>query len=194
MPPILGPQDGNHRPSTAGIAHTPHTTVHSQDPHFRDEYRRLATHFPRPVAVLGVRHARSWHAITVDSFIDVSYDPPTMAVSVYSGSRMAESLAAARAFALSVLTAEQKAIAQWLGEPGQPLYGVLDSVDTVQAPSGAPLIAGCAAWFDLQIVRTVEIATHDLVVGTVTAVGPAPTAPPAPLLRWAEEYRRPAPR
>ena len=59
-------------------------------PSFVDAYRSAAQDIPRPVAVLGCTRGSSRYAITVDSFMDVSYDPPTMAVSVYSGSRRAQ--------------------------------------------------------------------------------------------------------
>lgn len=114
-------------------------------------------------------------------------------MSVYSGSRMADSLDTAEACTLSVLTTEQKHIAQWLGEPAQPLHGVLDTVDTVDSPSGGPIITGCAVWFDLKVLDRLTVATHDLIVGEVTALRSASTAPP-PLVHWAGSYHRPAPR
>ncbi|WP_291793998.1 flavin reductase family protein [Brevibacterium sp.] len=182
MAPILDPSARRHASPATEVAHT------------AEEYRRLAGLFPRPVAVLGTTRHGLRQAITVDSFLDVSYDPPTMAVSVYSGSRMAETLESAETCALSILTAEQKGIAQWLGEPGQPLRGLLDSVDTLDAPSGSPVISGCAAWFDLRIVQRLTAATHDLLVGEVTAMGPQSAPPVPPLVHWADDYHRPAPR
>lgn len=106
---------------------------------------------------------------------------------------MADSLESAAACTLSVLTAEQKHIAQWLGEPAQPLRGVLDTVETVDAPSGCPIVKDCAAWFDLRILDRVSVATHDLIVGEVTALQSSGTAVP-PLVHWAGSYHRPAPR
>lgn len=163
------------------------------DPAFVDAYRSTAQDFPRPVAVIACRRGSARHAITVDSFLDVSYDPPTMAVSIYGGSRMAESLELTDTCTLSVLSAEQKRIAQWLGEPAQPLRGVLDSIETVEAPSGGPVIAHSVAWFDLRIVERVTAETHELLICRVEACSSAGTTPP-PLLHWAGEYHRPAPR
>ena len=163
------------------------------DPAFVDAYRSTAQDFPRPVAVVGCRRGNAQQAITVDSFLDVSYDPPTMALSVYGGSRMAESLELTDSCTLSVLSAEQKGIAQWLGEPAQPLHGILDSIDTVDAPSGGPVIAHCVAWFDLRIIERVPAATHDLLIGRVEACSTRAT-PPQPLVHWAGRYHRPAPR
>lgn len=163
------------------------------DPAFVDAYRSAAQDFPRPVGVVGCRRGKAQHAITVDSFLDVSYDPPTMALSVYGGSRMAESLELTDSCTLSVLSADQKGIAQWLGEPAQPLHGVLDSIDTVDAPSGGPIIAQCSAWFDLRIFEKVTAATHDLLICRVEACSTRANPPP-PLVHWAAEYHRPAPR
>ncbi|MFB9776265.1 flavin reductase family protein [Brevibacterium otitidis] len=149
-------------------------------------YRQTAGQMVRPVAVVACLRGRQPHAITVDSFLDVSYDPPTMAVSVYSGSRMMESLDIADAMTISVLAAEQKNIAQWLGEPGQPLYGLLDTVPTAAAPSGVPYIRGAAAVFDCRIVDCLEVATHTLVVGEVLTC--AERAGARPLARWQDGY------
>lgn len=149
-------------------------------------YRQVAGQMVRPVAVVACLRGRQPHAVTVDSFLDVSYDPPTMAVSIYSGSRMMESLEIAEAMTISVLAAEQKNVAQWLGEPGQPLYGVLDTVPTHAAPSGVPYIAGAAAVFDCQITNRLEIATHTLVVGEARSC--AETVGVRPLARWQDDY------
>lgn len=162
------------------------------DPSFIDAYRSAAQDIPRPVGVLACSLGSARYAITVDSFLDVSYDPPTMALSVYSGSRMAEQLESVDTCALSILASRQKGIAQWLGEPGQPVRGLLDPLDTAEAPSGSPVISGAVAWFDLRVAQRVEIATHTLLAATVTAVGSRHGS--EPLIHWADAYHRPAPR
>jgi flavin reductase (DIM6/NTAB) family NADH-FMN oxidoreductase RutF len=154
------------------------------DPSFIDAYRSAAQDIPRPVGVLACSLGSARYAITVDSFLDVSYDPPTMALSVYSGSRMAEQL--------SILASQQKGIAQWLGEPGQPVRGLLDPLDTAEAPSGSPVVSGAVAWFDLRITQRVEVATHTILAAAVTAVGSRHGSDP--LVHWADAYHRPAPR
>src|SRR5690625_7638172 len=57
-----------------------------------ERYRELSDDIAAAVAVVSATRGKAMHAITVDSFLDVSYDPPTMAVSIYSGSRMMETL------------------------------------------------------------------------------------------------------
>lgn len=164
-------------------------------PGFVDGYRGLAAEISRGVAVLTCLRAGRPQGITVDSFLDVSWDPPTMAVSVYSGSRMMEALERADAWALSVLSAEQKGTAQWLGEPGQPLHGVLDPVPTDLSPGGLPVVAGALAYFELALTQRVELATHTLVVGEVRACGTAGAQGTGrPLIRFGEGYGTFAPR
>ena len=65
---------------------------------------------------------------------------PTMAVSVYSGSRMMETLETSSHFAISLLNSDQRDISERLGASGQPLYGSLKGIDTFPAPqAGQPV-------------------------------------------------------
>ncbi len=153
---------------------------------FSDAYRSAAAAIAAPVAVLTCERPAGLTGITVSSFLDVSYDPPTMAVSIYSGSRMMEALDAAQMFTLSVLAADQKGIAQWLGEPGQPSYGLFSSIATVPGLSGPAHIAGCAAYFEVAIEQRFDVATHTLLAGPVRACAADPAA--RPLLRWGDGY------
>ncbi len=168
------------------------------DADFVEGYRSVSDDLAAHVGVLTCMRGSRPHAIAVDSYMDVSYGPPTMAVSVYSGSRMQESLDMADGFVLNLLAEDQKSVAQWLGEPGQPLYGLLDSVPTFTTASGRVAIAGSIAWFDCDSVTEHEIATHTLSVGAVRvfgrpgrpsfATGTSVSGRPGPLLRWAGEY------
>lgn len=171
--------------AAASASHPVSTPDHTG---FVDAYRALGGLSPTGVSVLSCRRGGRPQAITVASYLDVSYDPPTMAVSVYSGSRMMEALEVADTCVLSVLAQSQKGIAQWLGTPGQPSYGILDGVATHPSPAGDPVIAGCVAYFELAITQRIEIATHVLVAGPVTACA-AGAADDAPLVRVDGDYR-----
>ena len=194
--PAGGPSAAPADPSPASPeAHLPGRSASVGDPGFVDAYRGLAAEISRSVAVLTCLRAGKPQAITVDSFLDVSWDPPTMAVSVYSGSRMMEALERADSWALSVLSAQQKGTAQWLGEPGQPLHGVLDPVPTFRSPGGLPIVAEAPVWFELALTQRLEVATHTLIVGEVRACGTAGARGTGrPLIRFGEGYGTFAPR
>ena len=155
-----------------------------------ERYRELSDDIAAAVAVVSAKRGGAAHAITVDSFLDVSYDPPTMAVSVYSGSRMMETLEMTDHFAISVLSAEQRDISERLGASGQPLYGALSGIDTFPGPrSGQPILSHSVAWFELRMTEIVQVATHSLVVGEVVALGAGPgSGQLQPLLRWRKAY------
>ncbi len=161
-----------------------------------ERYRELSDDIAAAVAVVSARRGTTAHAITVDSFLDVSYDPPTMAVSIYSGSRMMETLETSEHFAISVLASEQRDLSERLGATGQPLYGALAGVDHSPAPrSGQPIIGGAVAWFELRTVDILTVATHSLVVGEVVALGASPgSGQSRPLLRWRKAYGTIGPR
>lgn len=136
-----------------------------------DRYRSLSDEIAASAAVITVSARAGLQAITVDSYLDVSYDPPTMAVCVYAGSRISEALDVADTLTLSVLADDQKSIAQRLGEPGQPAYGRLASIPTEPGTDGPDHIKGCVAYFELELTKTVDIATHTLYVGRVAMCG-----------------------
>ena len=152
----------------------------------QQEYRALTGHLTLSTAVLSVSHRSNLRAITVTSFMDVSYDPPTMAVAVYEGSRMSDALSMADTMTLSVLAAGQKHIAQWLGQPGQPEYGLLTQIPFVDGTAGPAHVEGCATWFEMRIVKCLTVATHEVSFGQVVACGGSATA--SPLLYQGGDY------
>ena len=163
------------------------------DDSLRERYRELSDDIAAAVAVVSATRGSALHAITVDSFLDVSYDPPTMAVSVYSGSRMMETLETSSHFAISLLNSDQRDISERLGASGQPLYGSLKGIDTFPAPqAGQPVLADAIAWFELELtevhpgvtVEQVQKATGwDLAVAEDVQQTQAPTAEAVRLLR-----------
>ena len=160
------------------------------DDSLTERYRELSDDIAAAVAVVSATRGSALHAITVDSFLDVSYDPPTMAVSVYSGSRMMETLETSTHFAISLLNSDQRDISERLGASGQPLYGSLKGIDTFPAPqAGQPVLTDAIAWFELELTQVLEVATHNIVVGEVVSMGAGAEAGTSrPLLRWRKAY------
>ncbi|TSI18458.1 flavin reductase family protein [Brevibacterium aurantiacum] len=161
-----------------------------------ERYRELSDDIAAAVAVISAKRGNALHAITVDSFLDVSYDPPTMAVSIYGGSRMMETLETSEHYAISLLNSSQRDISERLGASGQPLYGSLKGIDTFPAPhSGQPVLTNAIAWFELRTTEVLEVATHSLVVGEVVSLGAgANSSKDKPLLRWRKAYGSIGPR
>lgn len=157
----------------------------------RETYKLLGTQAAKGVAVVSAVH-RGWDtAVTVTDLLSVSYDPPTMLVSLYSLSRMAEAVAETGAWGISLLAAGQLGVADALGHEGAPLIGLLQNVPHFRREAGAPaLIRGALAWFELRTVAAHDAATHTLFVGEVTAMGRGHSGPATPLVRFRSGYLR----
>jgi Conserved protein/domain typically associated with flavoprotein oxygenases, DIM6/NTAB family len=157
----------------------------------RDEYRSLTASAARGVAVVSAVQGRWDHAVPVTDFLSVSYDPPTMLVSLYSLSRIAEAVAGAERWGISLLAAGQAAVVARLGEEGGPLDGLLAQVPHFRRAEGGPaFIGGALSWFELRTTAMHEAATHTLVVGEVTAMGRAGDFGAKPLVRFQAGYLR----
>ena len=157
-----------------------------------EAYRLLAADIASGVAVVAARHRRRDVAATVTGFLDVSYDPPTMLVSLFEEGRICDAVESSGAWTLSVLRRDQEGVANWLASPGNPVEGLLARVPFRRAPHcGAPVLAGALAWFELSTVAVHTAATHRIVVGEVTAMGRAVAEGDAddPLVHFARGYR-----
>ncbi|GAB3037743.1 flavin reductase family protein [Parafrigoribacterium mesophilum] len=153
-------------------------------------YQWLNGRTAKGVGIISCVHRGHDYAATVTDFLSVSYDPPTMLVSLYSLSRIAEAVDASGIWTLSLLTGAQRPIADALSEAGAPLVALLDNVPHFRREAGSPaIIADALAWFELRTVAAHPVATHTLVVGEVSWMGRFAGAPPDPLVRYESEYR-----
>ena len=158
-----------------------------------EEYRRLSAEQGTSVAIVSTRLHKRDYAATVSAYLSVSYDPPTLLVSLYAESRIAVAVAESGTWALSLLTAEQKAQANWLASPGTPIEGLLSQVDFRRGPvTGNAVIAGALVYFEVETTDILTAATHLLVVGQVVSMGEdAPwTKDLSPLIHYGGDYRR----
>lgn len=157
-----------------------------------DAYRLLAGDIAAGTAVVATRQHGRDLAATVTGFLDVSYDPPTMLVSLYADGRIGEAVGESGGWALSLLSGRHEGTANWLASPGNPVHGLLSQVPFRRAPaSGAAVIEGAIAWFDLRTTAVHAVATHLVVVGEVVAMGGGddPAADNDPLVHFSRAYR-----
>ncbi|WP_125614152.1 flavin reductase family protein [Specibacter cremeus] len=157
------------------------------------EYRRLGAEAAASVAVVCTSWRGRDYAATVSAHLSVSYDPPTLLVSLYEGSRIAAAVTGAGHWTLSLLAAGQRRTANWLASPGSPVEGLMESVEFRRGRvTGSPVIDGALAWFELETTAVHPAATHLLVVGAVVGMGERGAGQPGegPLLHYGGEYHR----
>lgn len=154
----------------------------------QDEYRRLSDLLAVGLAVVSTRQGSYDLAVTVDSYLDLSYDPPTMLVSLYGLSRAAEAVEEAGHCCLSLLAADQHHLADRFGTPAAPLHGMLAGLEVTRTADGDAILPGALAHFALRIDQAVDAATHRLLIGPVVELGEG-RGEAAPAVRFAGEKR-----
>jgi len=152
------------------------------------EYRRLSDLIAVGLAVVSTRQGSHDVAVTVDSYLDLSYDPPTMLVALYGMSRVAEAAEESGHFCLSVLAADQQHLADRFGTPGTPLIGLFSGLEITRTADGDAILPGALAHFAIRVQQAVDAATHRLLIGPVVGQG-AGRLEIGPAVRFAAEKR-----
>jgi len=112
------------------------------------------------------------HAMTANSFTSVSLDPPLVLVCVDRGAVMHRVLDATGYFAVSVLGADQEAVAKHFADRWRPLgMAQFEGIDWRPGRmTGAPLITGAIAAFECEVWRTYDGGDHTIFVGSLLSV------------------------
>ena len=141
-----------------------------------EAYRLAMSRMASGVCVVSARAGSVDLAITATSVVSVSLEPPTVLFCVHADARLAEVVESGGDWAVSILSADATAAADWLASPGRPAVGQLDRIAHHRGDhSGAALLDAAAAWVECRTEWTKEAGSHLVVVGQVlgTAVAPA---------------------
>jgi flavin reductase (DIM6/NTAB) family NADH-FMN oxidoreductase RutF len=135
-------------------------------------FRRVAGRFATGVTVLAVHTPEGPFGMTANSFTTVSLDPGLVLVCLGERARIRESLLAAGHFAVSVLSAGQRATALRFARSDRPI-GAAAFADDAWAPApvgGDPVLLDGTAWFDCAVRDVHPAGDHLIVVGEVRAL------------------------
>jgi flavin reductase (DIM6/NTAB) family NADH-FMN oxidoreductase RutF len=128
---------------------------------------------------------RPW-GMTVTAFASVSAEPPTILVSLGSATTSERAITATRSFGVSILAAEQLAVARFGSAPGAARF--LESfVDASDGSSDSPVVAGALAHLDCELSEAVQVADHTIFFGRVRAAHVSRSG--TPLLYHRRAYR-----
>jgi flavin reductase (DIM6/NTAB) family NADH-FMN oxidoreductase RutF len=147
------------------------------------------TSFATGVTLVMVADGRDDIGTTVSAFCPVSWSPPLVLVSLIADSYPAEVLGRADRFAVTVLSAGQRALAGRFavaGRPGARL--LLEGVPHERGEaSGALIPGGGLAALECAAVQRIPAGDHLLVIASVLAV-PYVADTGSPLIRFAGRY------
>lgn len=141
---------------------TPVTTL---DP----EQLRLAMRaWSSGVTVVTAAHDGEQHGMTVSSFTSVSLEPPLVIISLHTESRTHRLVHAANAFAVSILSADQRAISdRFAGRTDDEDRFV--GLDTETLVTGAPAIKNALARLDCRVIQVISAGMNTIFLAEVVA-------------------------
>lgn len=122
-------------------------------------------------------------ALTVSSFVTLSFEPPLVMFAIQHAGASFRAMVDSKAFGVSLLTADQKEVAEHFATRGS---GQRDPQGFVTGETlRVPLIAGALAQVECRTHQLVMSGDHAIVVGLVEA---ARTQPGQPLLYFGRQY------
>lgn len=120
---------------------------------------------PTGVAVVTAVRDGEARGITISAFTSVSLDPPTLLVCVNRQARSYLYIAHSRRFALNVLAADQREIAERFS--GKRRENQFDALATEPGLEGVPLIAGALAHFECVVSGEHEVGSHSIFIAEI---------------------------
>jgi flavin reductase len=127
-----------------------------------DELRATMRRFPAGVAVLTLRLP---FGVTIGSLVSVSLEPALVSVAIGLDSQAHELIKDEGGFAISLLSAEQEALAQHFARSVPPI-ALFEGVDVRDGARG-PLLEGALGWLECEVRHAYPAGDHTLFVGEV---------------------------
>lgn len=132
-----------------------------------DAFRDLLGRFATGVTVLTTRDADGRdRGMTVSALTAVSLDPPLVLACIGHDASIADAVAAASHFGLSVLAADQEALSLHFADPNTDRF---DGVPCSRGVIGVALLDGAIAHLECRIHARHDDGDHTIVVGEVLA-------------------------
>ena len=160
----------------------------TQGPWMRSMLGRFAT----GVTVVAARHGPLLAGMTANAIASISLDPPLLMASVNRRSETHVAIVGSHSFAVSVLAADQQAIADCFALPttAAKLQRFCD-VAWHEAETGSPIVDGSIAYFDCRLSESQAAGTHTIFIGEIVSAGYEEAG--EPLLWFGSRYRRMVP-
>ncbi len=130
--------------------------------------KRLLMTLTQGVYVVGVAEAGLHNAFTASSVMQISMQPPMLALGVNPDNASYPILMAGGVFAVTVLHSEQRAVADFFGNHSARDQDKLRAIPWHAVASGAPVLDDGVSYFDCRVVSTHPAGDHRVVVAEIT--------------------------
>jgi flavin reductase (DIM6/NTAB) family NADH-FMN oxidoreductase RutF len=149
------------------------------------ELRDVMRRYPAGVSVVTVDLEGERLGLTVASLSPLALEPPLVGISIARQAALHELLRAAGGFAVSLLGAGQRDLAQHFAR-GVPPIAMWHGIEALEGRRG-PLLAGSLGWLECALEAEHAAGDHTLFVGRVERAQPG--EPGDPLVRLGGDYR-----
>ena len=134
--------------------------------------KQVLRSFTYGLYVVTARSGEAWGAMTANWLMQVSFEPPLLALAAEAGSHTRSLIEASGAFGVNVLEASQREIAGQLGRSfaKQPAKG--EALAWRAGPeTGSPLLAEALGWVECRVVHSQPAGDHVVYVAKVVEAG-----------------------
>jgi flavin reductase (DIM6/NTAB) family NADH-FMN oxidoreductase RutF len=126
---------------------------------------------PHGLYVCGVTDGEDVNGFTASWVMQASFQPPLVVNCVRNDSKSHAMIKTSQVFALSVLDAGQKAIAQTFFKPQRRVGNKFEDIESYLGETGCPIISDSLGYVECRVVGAVEHGDHTVFVGEVIAAG-----------------------
>jgi flavin reductase (DIM6/NTAB) family NADH-FMN oxidoreductase RutF len=156
------------------------------------ELRDMMGRFATGVTVVAARYGPLLAGMTANAIASISIDPPLMMASISVNSETHRAIIESHAFALSILSSEQRELATCFAQPttAAKLKRFCDAA-WHEAETGSPIIDDAIAFFDCRLVDRYAAGDHTMFLGEIVAAGFSDEV--EPLIWFGSHYRSLAP-
>ncbi len=148
-------------------------------------FRRLMARWATGVSVVTTRLAEDDFGLTVNAFLSVALDPPTVLVSLTREADSTPAIAASGTYAVNFLAFDQRELSERFARAVPP-RSKFEGVPVARGTTGAPLLPATLGALEAKVTERIDLADHRLFVGEVVALHPGREVPP--LLFYGSQY------
>jgi flavin reductase (DIM6/NTAB) family NADH-FMN oxidoreductase RutF len=163
-------------------------------------FRAIMGRWATGVSVVTTRDGTLDAGLTVNAFLSVSLQPPSVLVSLKDDADTLPPLERSRAFAVNVLSADQQAVSERFART-IPSAEKFRDLPFHRGTTGAALIDGTLGALECRVLTLTTAFDHRLILGKVVGLETGPDGPPLLFFRSgyaaaeeADRLRLPAPR
>lgn len=127
------------------------------------DLREVMRYYPQGIAVVTVNLDGERRGVTISSLVSLSLTPPRIGVSIAMSASCYEMLRDAGTFGLSVLGADQEAVARaFASSLGADAFRSAETF--TRRPGGAPLLADAQSRLECRILSSLDVGDHTFFV------------------------------